>query len=90
MQLPMERENYDRRFCWLLLEDGVSPFEYLLRETISKIQRDTGMPARTVALSTRLNIPERTVRYWLVRAEENGAICRKGLRGGWLPAMAAA
>lgn len=46
--------------------------------------RNTRQPARTSSLAVRLNTPERTVLYWLNKAEDAGEVYRPSERGGWL------
>ena len=67
----------------------MSAFELRLLNEISTVNRNTGAPARTKALSARTAVPESTVRWWLRKAEAEGYVQRRGQRGGWLPGAAA-
>ena len=70
----------------------IEPFIKRLISEIIKLVRNTGAPARTVALAASTHTPESTIRYWLRKAEDAGHIQRRGKRGGWLatPSSAAA
>ncbi len=61
------------------------PFIKRLINEIVKLVRNTGAPARTIALAMTTHVPESTIRYWLKKAENCGLIKRRGMRGGWLP-----
>ncbi len=63
----------------------IDPFIKRLINEIVKLVRNTGAPARTIALAMTTHIPESTIRYWLRKAEDSGLIQRRGMRGGWLP-----
>lgn len=52
---------------------------------VAAIVRDTGRPAKTIAVAARACVCERSARYCLVRMEREGYIQRVGYQRGWLP-----
>jgi len=63
----------------------VSTFERQIVEMVQAVVRDTGVPARTLAIAGRLYMSDRQVRRYLARLEARQAVRRVGRRGGWLP-----
>ncbi len=68
------------------LEVGVSAFERQIADVVRAVVRDTGAPARTLAVAGRLYLSDRQVRRYLAMLEARQAVRRVGQRGGWLPA----
>lgn len=62
----------------------LTPFEQRIVSEVRQVWRNTRRPARTAALAARLNTPERTMLYWLNKAEAAGEVYRPSERGGWL------
>lgn len=55
-----------------------------LKDIVISIVRDTGRPATSVAIGTRLYVSDRHARRWLSQLE-GVAVQRVGQRRGWLP-----
>ncbi len=58
-------------------------------EKLSQLYRDIQGPVRTLLIADLVGKHDRTIRYTLVRLEQQGYVVRKGQRGGWLPARCA-
>lgn len=54
-----------------------------LHAAIAKIERNTGRPARTIALAAQLHRSVRSMQYLLADMESAGFVLRVGVRGGW-------
>lgn len=83
IQAPRPRPRQLDRSGWSYLERW-------LYEHISFHWRSTHQPAKTRVMAELAGKHQRTLLYMLTALEKRGAIRRKGQRGGWLPAYAAA
>jgi len=54
--------------------------------TVRAIYRDTGAPAKSIAVATRCCVSRNTAWRWLKELEQEKQINRVGQRCGWLPA----
>lgn len=62
----------------------LTPYQLnVLIPAIWAICRDTGRPARTVAVAARLGLPERSTRRYIHELEVVGAVRRNKIRAGW-------
>lgn len=62
----------------------MTPFEQYLLAHINELCRNTGRPARPVALVARTGLPDRSLRRYLHGLEERGLIRRATPRTGWI------
>jgi predicted transcriptional regulator len=65
------------------------PYAQLLLQTLNELSHAGRMPVRTVILADITTGSVRTVRWYLALLERLGAVERRGVKGGWLPARTA-
>lgn len=62
----------------------MNPFEAYLLQHVAEICRNSGRPARPVALSARTGLPERTIQRYLNNLERSGKVKRATPKTGWI------
>ena len=64
--------------------EQLTPFDVRLLKTVCQLQRDLQRPAPSRVLANHLDIPGRTMRYYLRRLELSGLLYRpNGSKGGY-------
>jgi predicted transcriptional regulator len=62
----------------------LTPRQRMVRDAVETLRRETGRPARTRDIATRVGWSVRAVRYELAHLESMGEICRPdGPKSGW-------